>query len=62
MDVSVSQGPASDQGRSQSQNFAQTADGRSQGATSAVDEIDDVEQEIASGRAVVSNGLLSIYA
>ncbi len=62
VDVSVSQGPASDQGRSQSQNFAQTADGRSQGATSAVDEIDDVEQEIASGRAVVSNGLLSIYA
>ncbi|MGZ4976727.1 MAG: flagellar hook-length control protein FliK [Methylobacter sp.] len=62
VDVSVSQGPASDQGRSQSQNFAQTADSRSQGAISAVDEINDVEQEIASGRAVVSNGLLSIYA
>jgi flagellar hook-length control protein FliK len=62
VDVSVSQGPASDQGRSQSQNFAQTADGRGQGAMAVVDEIDGVEQEIASGRAVVSNGLLSIYA
>ncbi len=63
VDVSVSQGPASDQGRSQSQNFAQTADGRGQGATAvAVDGIDDAEQEIASGRAVVSKGLLSIYA
>ena len=28
----------------------------------AVDGIDDVEQEIASGQAVVSKGLLSIYA
>ncbi|MGZ5006751.1 MAG: flagellar hook-length control protein FliK [Methylobacter sp.] len=60
-DVSVSQGSASDQGRSQSQNFAQTADGRGQRAM-IVDDIDDVEQEVASGRAVVSNGLLSIYA
>ena len=63
VDVSISQGPASDQGRSQSQNFAQTADGRRQGAMAgAVDGIDDVEQEIASGRSVVSKGLLSIYA
>ncbi len=64
VDVNVSQGAASDQGRSQSQNFAQTADGRGQqGAAGAViDGVDDVEQEIESGRAVVSKGLLSLYA
>lgn len=64
VDVNVSQSPASDQGRSQSQNFAQSfADGRRQGAVgAAVDGVDDVEQEIESGRAVVSKGLLSIYA
>ncbi|MDI1276509.1 flagellar hook-length control protein FliK [Methylobacter sp.] len=62
-EVNISQGSASDQGRSQSQSFAQTAEGRGQGAPAvAVDEIDDVEQEIASGQAVVSKGLLSIYA
>ncbi|HEY8098675.1 MAG TPA: flagellar hook-length control protein FliK [Methylobacter sp.] len=63
-EVSVSQGTASDQGRSQSQSFAQTADSRGQqGATGAViDGVDDVEQEIESGRAVVSKGLLSLYA
>lgn len=61
VDVNVSQGSASDQGRSQAQNFAQTAEGRGQDAT-AVDGNDDVEQEIESGRAVVSKGLLSIYA
>jgi flagellar hook-length control protein FliK len=63
VEVNVSQGAASDQGRSQSQNFAQTADGRGQGATDIVaDGVDDVEQEIESGRAIVSKGLLSIYA
>lgn len=64
VDVNVSQGAASDQGRSQSQNFAQTADGHGQqGAAGAViDGVDDVEQEIESGRAVVSKGLLSLYA
>ena len=64
VEVNVSQGPASDQGRSQSQNFAQTADGRGQSAAAdvAVNGIDDIEQEIESGRAVVSKGLLSIYA
>ncbi|PPK74445.1 flagellar hook-length control protein FliK [Methylobacter tundripaludum] len=62
-EVNVSQGSASDQGRSQSQSFAQTAEGRGQGAPAvAVDELDDVEQEIANGQAVVSKGLLSIYA
>jgi len=62
-DVNVSQGPTSDQGRSQSQNSAQSfADGQRQGAEAAVDGLDDVEQEIESGRAVVSKGLLSIYA
>lgn len=64
VEVSVSQGSTSDQGRSQSQNYAQTADGQAQhGAGGAVvDGIDEVEQEIDSGRAVVSKGLLSIYA
>ncbi len=64
VDVSVYQGPASDQGRSQAQNFAQSStDSRGQGsAGAAIDGIDDVEQEIESGRAVVSKGLLSIYA
>ncbi len=61
-DVSVSQGSTSDHGRSQAQNFAQTADGRGQGAMDGVDGVDDVEQEIDSGRAVVSDSLLSIYA
>ena len=63
VDVNVSQGSMSDQGRSQAQNFAQTADGRGQGAASVTaNGVDEVEQEIESGRAVVSNGLLSIYA
>lgn len=64
-DVSISQSPTSDQGRSQAQNFAQSfADGRQQGAAdaAAVDGVNDVEQEIESGRAVVSNGVLSLYA
>jgi flagellar hook-length control protein FliK len=65
-EVSVSQSPSSDHGRSQSQNFAQSfADGQRQGATGAagtVDGVEDVEQEIESGRAVVSNGVLSLYA
>ncbi|TRW90831.1 flagellar hook-length control protein FliK [Candidatus Methylobacter oryzae] len=62
-DVSISQGSASDHGRSQSQNFAQTADGQGQGREAVVaDGIDDVEQEIVNGRAVVSKGVLSIYA
>lgn len=61
VEVSVSQGSFSDQGRSQPQNFAQTAQGRGQGVAT-VDRIDEVEQEIESGRAIVSKGLLSIYA
>ncbi len=64
VEVNVSQGGASDQGRSPAQNFAQTASGRGQhgAAGAAIDGVDDVEQEIESGRAVVSKGLLSIYA
>lgn len=64
VEVNVSQGPSSEQGRSQSQNFAQNfADGRGQAAVGAVvDGVDDVEQEIESGRAIVSKGVLSIYA
>jgi flagellar hook-length control protein FliK len=63
-DVNVTQSSAPDQGRSQSQNFAQNfADGRQQGAAgAAVEGVDEVEQEIESGRAVVSKGVLSIYA
>jgi len=63
-DVNVTQSAAPDQGRSQSQSFAQNfADGRQQGAAgTAVEGIDEVEQEIESGRAVVSKGVLSIYA
>ena len=57
--VDVSIGSASDQGRSSSQNFAQTAKDSGQGVA---DEIDDVVQEIDNGRAAVSKGLLSIYA
>ncbi|MFI3185413.1 MAG: flagellar hook-length control protein FliK [Methylococcaceae bacterium] len=57
--VDVSIGSASDQGRSSSQNFAQTAKDSGQGVA---DGIDDVEQEIDNGRAAVSKGLLSIYA
>jgi flagellar hook-length control protein FliK len=62
VEANVYQGP-SDQGRPQPQNFAQTADGQRQEPTTvAGDGIDELEQEVASGRAVVSNGLLSIYA
>jgi len=63
VEANVFQGPASDQGRSQAQNFAQTADGRRQvPMTEAGDAADEVEQEVTSGRAVASNGLLSLYA
>jgi flagellar hook-length control protein FliK len=63
VEASVFQGPASDQGRSQTQNFAQTADGRRQVPMAEPgDAADEVEQEVASGRAVASNGLLSLYA
>jgi flagellar hook-length control protein FliK len=61
VEVSVSQNPASDQGRSQAQNFSHTAGGAAQGPV-IVDGADDIEQEIDSGRALVSKGLLSIYA
>ncbi|MDP3878198.1 MAG: flagellar hook-length control protein FliK [Methylobacter sp.] len=62
VDVTVAQGSTSDQGRSQAQQFAQTADRRGQGAFVDDGSVDDVEQDIANGRAVVSNGLLSLYA
>ncbi|MBL7004592.1 MAG: flagellar hook-length control protein FliK, partial [Gammaproteobacteria bacterium] len=63
VDVNISQGAMSDQGRQQSQKSAQTAEGRGQGETGgATDGVDDIEQEIENGRGVVSKGLLSIYA
>jgi flagellar hook-length control protein FliK len=61
VEVSVFQNPASDQGRSQAQNFSHTAGGGAQ-VPVTVDGADDIEQEIDSGRALVSKGLLSIYA
>lgn len=62
VEVNVSQGSASNQGHSQSQTFAQSS-GRGQGAAEGIiDGVDDVEQEIESGRAIVSKGLLSLYA
>jgi flagellar hook-length control protein FliK len=61
VDVTVSAGSASDQGRSQAQNFAQNFTGRhGQGVVDTA--VDEVEQEIESGRALVSKGLLNIYA
>jgi hypothetical protein len=61
VEVSVFQNPGSDQGRSHAQNFAQTAGGFGKSPTT-VDGVDDIEQEIDSGRALVSKGLLSLYA
>ncbi|MGZ8159045.1 MAG: flagellar hook-length control protein FliK [Methylobacter sp.] len=63
-EVNVSQSPTPDQGRSQSQSFAQNfADSRGQGSSGTVVEgADVVEQDIESGQAVVSKGLLSLYA
>ncbi|MFU8787678.1 MAG: flagellar hook-length control protein FliK, partial [Methylobacter sp.] len=62
-DVTVAHGSASDQGRPQAQQFAQTADRQGRNAAvDGVDGVDDVEQDIDSGRAEVSNGLLSLYA
>ncbi|MFZ2405623.1 MAG: flagellar hook-length control protein FliK [Methylobacter sp.] len=63
-EVNVSQSPTPDQGRSQSQSFAQNfADDRGQGSAGTVVEgADVVEQDIESGQAVVSKGLLSLYA
>jgi flagellar hook-length control protein FliK len=57
VEVSVFQGSSSDQWRSPTQNFTQTAKDRGQGAVT-----DEVEQEIESNQAIVSKGLLSIYA
>lgn len=63
VEVNISQGTTSDQGRQQSQKSAQAADDRGQGeAGAASDGVDDIELEIENGRAVVSKGLLSIYA
>jgi len=63
VEVNISQGTTSDQGRQQSQRSAQAADNRGQGeAGGANDGVDDIALEIESGQAVVSKGLLSIYA
>ncbi len=63
VEVNVSQGSGSDQGRTPAQNFAQTAQDQRQGTDDIAGiGVDDVEQEIDSGRVQVSKGLLSIYA
>lgn len=59
IDVNVSQHFSSDQGRSQPQNFAQTA------SSPNLDNADisaEAMEEIDNGRAVITKGLLSIYA
>jgi len=59
IDVNVSQHFSSDQGRSQPQNFAQTGPG------ATLDNADisaEAMEEVDNGRALVSKGLLSIYA
>ncbi|NOT13626.1 MAG: hypothetical protein HOP23_17680 [Methylococcaceae bacterium] len=59
VDVNVSQHFSSDQGRSQAQNFAQTtAKSGSEASDLPMDAIDEPE----NGLAVISKGLLSIYA
>jgi flagellar hook-length control protein FliK len=59
VDVNVSQHFSSDQGRSQPQNFAQTA------SSSTIENSDfstEALEEIDNGRAIITKGLLSIYA
>ena len=56
--VNISQNSTSDQGRSQSQAFAQTPENREQGIDSVTGTIEKNEHD----RVVVSKGLLSIYA
>ncbi|MDZ4157916.1 MAG: flagellar hook-length control protein FliK [Methylococcales bacterium] len=62
VDVTVAHGSASDQGRSQAQYFAQTADRQGRGAVDGGVVVDEVGQDIEGEQAVVSNGLLSLYA
>ncbi len=59
IDVNVSQHFSSDQGRSQPQNFAQTT---ANSVQNPGDISNDAMEEIDSGRAVITKGLLSIYA
>lgn len=56
-DVNVAQNFSS--GQEQSHRFAQTADARTHGSVPIAA---DAAEELASGRAAVSNGLLSLYA
>jgi len=56
--VNISQNSTSDQGRSQQQTFAKTPENRGQGTEGVTDTIEKTEHELA----VVSKGLLSIYA
>jgi flagellar hook-length control protein FliK len=65
VEVNISQHNTSDQGRSSPQGFAQTSggSGRGQGNVSiATEGVTDVVEDIENGQAVVSKGLLSLYA
>lgn len=56
--INVSQHNATDQRQSQSQRFSQNAESLGQGAGDII----DIGEEVENGRAVVTKGLLSIYA
>ncbi|CAA9891803.1 putative Flagellar hook-length control protein FliK [Candidatus Methylobacter favarea] len=65
VDVNIFQQAASDQGRSSSQGFSQTAGdgGPSGGNTSgAAEGVSELVEDIENGQAVISQGLLSLYA
>ncbi|MDD5580810.1 MAG: flagellar hook-length control protein FliK [Methylobacter sp.] len=65
VDVNISQQSTPDHGRSSSQGFAQTAggSGNEQGNKSmATEGVTNVIEDIENGQAIVSKGLLSLYA
>lgn len=65
VEVNISQHSTSDQGRSSPQGFAQTTGGSGSGqgnVSIAAEGITDVVEDIENGQAVVSKGLLSLYA
>ena len=58
VNVNISQNSTSDQGRSQSQTFSKTPENNEQGIEGVTDTIEKTEHD----RAIVSKGLLSLYA
>jgi flagellar hook-length control protein FliK len=66
-EVNVSGGSASEQKNSPAQNFTLAAGNQGQpsngqGQNAATQDVDDIEQEIESGQAIVSQGLVNTYA